>query len=128
MKTVIRTEKAPGSAGPYSQAIIANGFIFTAGQVALDPATNTLVEGGIQEQTRQVLNNIKTVLEAAGSDLEHVVKATVFLADIGDFQAMNEVYTTFFPVDPPARSAFQVGHLPLDAMIEIETIALPKED
>lgn len=127
MKTVIKTDKAPGGAGPYSQAIVANGFVFTSGQVALDPKTNTLVAGGIQDQTRQVLTNIKAVLEAAGSDLDHVVKTTVFLADIEDFKAMNEVYVTFFTSDRPARSAFQVGHLPLDALIEIETVALLKD-
>jgi 2-iminobutanoate/2-iminopropanoate deaminase len=123
-KTVIHTEKAPGAVGPYSQAIIANGMVFTAGQVPLVPGTKSLVEGGIQEQTRQVLQNVKAVLEAAGTNLGNVVKTTVFLSDMNNFAAMNEVYSTFFPENPPARSAMQVARLPLDALVEIETIAV----
>lgn len=123
-KTVIHTDKAPGAVGPYSQAIVANGMVFTAGQVPLVPGTRSLVEGGIQEQTRQALQNVKAVLEAAGTSLDKVVKTTVFLSDMNNFAAMNEVYATFFPNNPPARSAVQVARLPLDAMVEIETIAL----
>jgi 2-iminobutanoate/2-iminopropanoate deaminase len=123
-KQVIQTSNAPSAVGPYSQAIIANGMVFTAGQVPLIPGTKTLVEGGIQEQTRQVLTNVKSILEASGTSLEKVVKTTVFLSDMNDFAAMNEVYATFFPQDPPARSTVQVARLPLDAKVEIETIAL----
>lgn len=123
-KIVVHTEQAPGAVGPYSQAIIANGMVFTAGQVPLIPGTKSLIEGGIQEQTRQALQNVKAVLEAAGTSLENVVKTTVFLSDMNHFSAMNEVYATFFPQNPPARSAVQVARLPLDALVEIETIAL----
>ncbi len=123
-REVVRTEKAPAPAGFYSQAIKANGMVFTAGQVALNPTTMKLVEGGIKEQTRQVLTNVKAVLEAANSSLEKVVKVTVFLDNIEDFSAMNEVYSEFFTSEPPARSAFAVANLPLGALVEIETIAL----
>lgn len=123
-KQVIQTSNAPSAVGPYSQAIIANGMVFTAGQVPLIPGTKTLVEGGIQEQTRQVLTNVKAILEASGTSLDKVVKTTVFLSDMNDFAAMNEVYATFFPQNPPARSTVQVARLPLDAKVEIETIAL----
>jgi 2-iminobutanoate/2-iminopropanoate deaminase len=121
-KTVVRTDSAPAAAGPYSQAIVANGLVFCAGQVAYLPGTRTLADGGIQGQTRQALNNIKAVLEAAGSGMDNVVKTTVFLSDINNFAAMNEVYTTFFGSNPPARSTVQVV-LPLGALIEIEAIA-----
>lgn len=122
-KTVIRTDNAPAAAGPYSQALVANGFVFAAGQVAFIPGTRTLAEGGIQGQTRQALNNIKAVLEAAGASMDKVVKTTVFLSDINNFAAMNEVYATFFDNNPPARSTVQVV-LPLGALIEIEAIAM----
>lgn len=125
-KTIIHTESAPRAAGPYSQAVVANGFVFTAGQVPLDPATNQMVTGDIQALTRQVLNNIKAVLEAAGSDLSLVVKTTVFLKDMNDFSAMNAAYAEFFPLNPPARSTVQVAKLPLDAPVEIEVVALLK--
>ena len=121
-REVIATKKAPGAVGPYSQAIRVGDFVFTAGQLAFDPATGKLVEGGIQEQTRQVLRNITAVLEAAGSSLDKVVKTTVFLEDMGDFRAMNEVYSEFFPNEPPARSTVVVG-LALSALVEIDAIA-----
>jgi 2-iminobutanoate/2-iminopropanoate deaminase len=120
----IKTEHAPAAVGPYSQGIIANGMIFTAGQVALVPATGKLLEGGIQEQTRQVLENLMAVLKAGGSSLDRVVKTTVFLQDLGDFASMNEVYSTYFTGTRPARSTVQVARLPLGALVEIEVIAL----
>lgn len=123
-KRVIHTDQAPPAAGPYSQAIIANGFVFTAGQVGLVPETRTMIAGGIREQTEQVLKNIRTVLEAAGTNLDKVVKTTVFLSDMNHFGEMNAVYGTFFAANPPARSTVQVARLPLDALIEIETVAL----
>lgn len=123
-KQVISTSKAPAAVGAYSQGLIANGFIFTAGQIPLIPGTSSLREGGIEEQTRQVMNNIRGVLEAAGSSLENVVKTTVFLADINDFAAFNAVYSEFFPEDPPARTTVQAGGLPVGALIEVEAVAL----
>ena len=123
-KQVISTEKAPGAVGPYSQAIVANGFIFTAGQVPLIPGTKDIVEGGIQEQTRQVFQNLQAILEEAGTGFDKVVKATVFLSDMNNFAAMNEVYKEFVDGDFPARSAVEVARLPLDVMVEIEMIAL----
>ncbi len=122
---IIQTEHAPAAVGPYSQGIIANGMIFTAGQVAIDPAVGKLIEGGIQTQTRQVLDNLSAVLKAGGSSLDKVVKTTVFLQDLGDFAAMNEVYSAYFTSTPrPARSTVQVARLPLGALVEIEVIAL----
>jgi 2-iminobutanoate/2-iminopropanoate deaminase len=123
-KTSIKSEHAPAAIGPYSPAVVANGFVFTAGQTGSDPATKKLVEGGISEQTRQTLKNVKAVLEAAGVGLENVVKTTVFLADMNDFSAMNAVYGEFFPEPYPARSTVQVARLPGDALVEIETIAV----
>ncbi len=123
-KTSIKSENAPAAIGPYSPAIVANGFVFTAGQTGSDPATKKLIEGGISEQTRQTLKNVKAVLEAAGVGLENVVKTTVFLADMNDFAAMNAVYGEFFPEPYPARSTVQVARLPGDALVEIETIAV----
>ena len=123
MREVIRTDKAPAAVGPYSQAIRTSGLVFTSGQIPLDPATGKLVDGDIQEQTRQVMVNLRAVLKAAGTDFPRVVKATVFLADMGDFAAVNEVYALAFPGDPPARSAFQVAALPLGARVEIEMVA-----
>jgi 2-iminobutanoate/2-iminopropanoate deaminase len=124
MKKIIHTEKAPKAVGPYSQAISTGNLLFTAGQVAIDPATGKLVEGGIQEQTRQVLENLKAILTAARTDFSKVVKSTVFLQDIKHFADFNQVYAEYFPSEPPARSTFQVGALPLGAMVEIEMIAL----
>jgi 2-iminobutanoate/2-iminopropanoate deaminase len=123
-RTVISTDQAPAAVGPYSQAIIAGEFVFTAGQIPMDPATGRLVEGDIQEQTRQVLSNVKAVLQAASTSLDKVVKVTVFLQDMGDFKAMNEVYAEFFVKEPPARSAIQAAALPLGVGVEIEAIAL----
>jgi 2-iminobutanoate/2-iminopropanoate deaminase len=124
MRKIIHTEKAPKAVGPYSQAISTGNLLFTAGQVAIDPATGKLVEGGIQEQTRQVLENLKAILTAARTDFSKVVKSTVFLQDIKHFADFNQVYAEYFPSEPPARSTFQVGALPLGAMVEIEMIAL----
>lgn len=123
-RTIVQTEKAPAAVGPYSQAVIANGMVFAAGQIPLVPGTKALVEGGIQDQTRQVLQNVTEVLRAAGTSLENVVKTTVFLKDLEDFSAMNEVYAIFFPNNPPARSTVQVARLPMDARVEIEVVAL----
>ncbi|MDM8238647.1 RidA family protein [Pseudoflavonifractor phocaeensis] len=123
MKQVIHTDKAPAAIGPYSQAIQVGQMLFTSGQVPIDPETGAIVEGGIQEQARQSLNNIKAILNAAGTNMGAVVKTTVFLQDMNDFAAMNEVYAQFFQEPYPARSAVQVGRLPKDALVEIEAIA-----
>ena len=123
MKKPIKSDKAPKAIGPYSQAIQAGDYLFTSGQVAIDRATGKLVEGGIQEQARQVMKNLNAVLESAGADFSMVVKATVYLADINDFAEFNGVYGEYFISDPPARSAFQVAALPLGAMVEIEMVA-----
>ena len=119
----IVTDKAPAAIGPYSQAIQIGQLLFTSGQIPIDPETGALVEGGIQEQARQSLNNIKAILNAAGTNMGAVVKTTVFLQDMNDFAAMNEVYAEFFQEPYPARSAVQVGRLPKDALVEIETVA-----
>lgn len=123
-KHAIQTENAPAAVGAYSQAIVANGMVFTAGQLGLVPSTKTLAEGGIKGQTEQVFANLKAVLEAAGSSLDKVIKTTVFLMDMNEFAAMNEVYATYFGDVPPARSTVQVAKLPLGAIVEIEVIAL----
>ena len=123
MKQVIHTDKAPAAIGPYSQAIQIGQLLFTSGQVPIDPETGAIVEGGIQEQARQSLNNIKAILNAAGTNMGAVVKTTVFLQDMNDFAALNEVYAQFFQEPYPARSAAQVGRLPKDALVEIEAIA-----
>ena len=123
-KQVISTENAPGAVGAYSQGIIANGFVFTAGQVPLIPGSSNLAQGGIQGQTRQVMDNITGVLEAAGSSMANVVKTTVFLADINDFAEFNAIYGEYFPQNPPARTTVQAGALPLGALIEVEAVAL----
>ena len=120
----IQTEKAPAAIGPYSQAIDSGvGLVFVSGQLPIDPATGAFPEGGVQEQTRQSLTNAKAILEAAGIGLQNVVKTTVFLADMGDFAAMNEVYAQFFSAPFPARSAVAVKTLPKGALVEIECIA-----
>jgi 2-iminobutanoate/2-iminopropanoate deaminase len=124
MKKIIQTERAPKAVGPYSQAIQADNFVFTAGQIGLDPTTGKLVKGGVKEQARQVMENLKAVLEAANTDLSRVVKTTVFLKEMSDFMHFNEVYGEYFPSEQPARSTFQVAALPLGAIIEIEMIAL----
>jgi 2-iminobutanoate/2-iminopropanoate deaminase len=124
MKQPIKTDKAPAAIGPYSQGIEWDSkLVFSSGQIPLDPKTGNLVEGDIKAQTKQALENLKAVLEAGGSSLKKVVKCTVFLADMNDFAAMNEVYAQYFPQNPPARSAFQVARLPKDARVEIEAIA-----
>ncbi len=122
-KHIIHTDAAPAAIGPYSQAVRAGDFVFAAGQIGLDPATGRLVEGGVAEQTRQALRNLQAVLEAAGASLQQVVKTTVFLQDMNDFAAMNAVYATFFPSEPPARAAVQAAALPKGALVEIEAIA-----
>lgn len=121
---VLHTEKAPAAIGPYSQAIEANGMVFASGQIPLDPATGEVVEGGIKEQTRQALTNAAGVMEAAGLTLANVVKTTVFMADMNDFAAMNEVYGKVFTEPYPARSAVAVKTLPKNVLVEIEVIAL----
>ncbi|MEO8392726.1 MAG: RidA family protein [Chloroflexota bacterium] len=123
-REVVRTDHAPAAAGPYSQGIIANGFVFVAGQGGIVPGTKTPIEGGIQAQTRQTFENIKAILEAAGTSLDKVVKMNVYLTDIGDFAAMNEVYASFFGAEPPARTTVQVAKLPLGLIVEIEATAL----
>ena len=127
MKEIIKTEHAPAAIGPYSQAVKAGGFVFASGQIPLEPQTMQFVAGGVAEQTEQVLKNLQAVLEAAGVGLEQVVKTTVFLADMEDFAAMNEVYARFFTVSPPARATVQAARLPRDARVEIEVIALAQK-
>jgi 2-iminobutanoate/2-iminopropanoate deaminase len=124
MKTVIQTEKAPKAIGPYSQATENNGTLFISGQVPIDPETGKIVEGGIKEQTRQVMENIKAILDAAGYTFDNVVKSTCLLDDMDNFAAMNEVYAEYYPTNPPARAAYGVVKLPLGVMVEIETIAM----
>ena len=123
MKQVVSTTGAPAAIGPYSQAIVSNGFAFVSGQIPLDPATGALVEGGIAEQTARVLDSLKAVLEAAGSSLSSVVKTTVYLKDMGEFAAMNEVYARYFTENPPARATVEAARLPKDVRVEIDCIA-----
>jgi 2-iminobutanoate/2-iminopropanoate deaminase len=124
VKEIISTEKGPKAIGPYSQAVRANGFIFISGQGALDPATGALVEGGIAQQTARALDNLKAIVEVAGSSLDHALKVTVFLKDMNDFAAMNEVYARYFPKNRPARTTVEVARLPRDLRVEIDLIAL----
>ena len=126
MKKQVQTDKAPKAIGPYSQAIIANGFVFCSGQIPIDPATGNLLNGTIEEETRQVLKNLGAVLEAAGSSLDDVVKTTVFLKDMDEFAKMNAVYAEFFKAPSPARATVQVARLPRDVKVEIEAVALVK--
>ena len=121
---VLQTEKAPAAIGPYSQASEGNGFVFASGQIPIDPATGEFVEGGIEEQTRQALTNASQIMAEAGIDLSHVIKTTVYLADMSDFAAMNKVYATFFKPPFPARSAVAVKALPKGALVEVECIAV----
>ena len=124
MREVIATEKAPQAIGPYSQAIRAAGLIFTSGQIAIDPATSQIVGGDVRAQTERVLENLSAILTASGSGLEKVLRCTVFLKDMGDFAAMNEVYGRYFKQAPPARSTVEVARLPKDVLVEIDAIAL----
>lgn len=124
MKEIISTDKAPGAIGPYSQAVKTGGFVFCSGQIPIDPATGEFVSNEVAEQTDQVLRNLSAVLEAAGSSLNEVVKTTVFLADMNDFAAMNEVYGRYFSENKPARATVQAARLPRDARVEIECVAV----
>ena len=126
-KHSVATGEAPAPVGPYSQAVVAGGFVFASGQAALDPGTGELSGEDAAEQTERVLRNLRAVLEAAGSGLDRVVKSNVYLADMNDFAAMNGVYAQFFPQEPPARTTVQAARLPLDALVEIEMIALAGE-
>ena len=123
-RQIIATPDAPHALASYSQAVRVDDMIYTSGQIGLDPATGEMVPGGVEEQTHRILDNIRAVLEAAGSGLDRVVKTTCFLADIGDFAAFNEVYAAYFPAEPPARSTFAVAGLPREARVEIETVAV----
>ena len=124
MRKVVSTDRAPGAVGPYSQAIRTGNLVFASGQVALDSATGKLVDGGIEKQTRQVLANLSAVLEAAGTTLERVVRATVYLTDLGDFERVNAIYAEWFPEAPPARVCVEVSRLPKESRVEIDAIAL----
>ena len=124
IREVVASKDAPQPIGPYSQAIKAGGFVFASGQIALDPATSKLIEGDIKAQTERVLRNLSAVLAAAGSSIDRVVRATVFLKNISDFQSMNEVYGKFFTIAPPSRTTVQVAGLPRDALLEIDVVAL----
>ena len=123
-KEIVRTDQAPAAIGPYSQAVKLGEFIFASGQIAIDPTSGEIVQGDIKDQTRQVLKNLKAVLNAAGSSLERVVKATVFITNMEEFASMNEVYAEFFTDQPPARACVEVSRLPKDVLVEIEAIAV----
>jgi len=123
MREIVLTDRGPKPIGPYSQGVKANGVLYMSGQVALDPKTGEMVGSSISEQTERVMSNIKGILEAAGTNLHHVVRTTVYLKDMNDFAAMNEVYGRFFPAAAPARSTVQVSRLPKDALVEIDVIA-----
>ena len=124
MKKIIDTDKAPAAIGPYSQAVETNGTLYISGQVPINPETGSVVEGGIVEQTQQVMKNIEAILDEAGYSFKDVVKSTCFLSDMANFKAMNEVYGNSYPENPPARAAFAVKELPLGVLVEIETIAV----
>jgi len=124
VREIIKTESAPAAIGPYSQAVRVGNLVFASGQIPIDPKTGEFVAGGVAEQTEQVMRNLAAVLEAAGSGLDHIIKTTVFLADMNDFAAMNEVYGRYFKENPPARATVQAARLPRDARVEIEAIAL----
>jgi len=124
MRKVIATPNAPQAIGPYSQAISANGFVFVSGQIAIDPETGNIVGGAVAEQTERVMTNLSNILAAAGTSLDKVVKATVFLKNMSDFAGMNEVYGKFFTTAPPARATVEVARLPKDVLVEIDVIAL----
>jgi len=124
MKTIVECPNAPRPVGPYSQAVVANGFVFVAGQVSIDPATQKPVFDSVASQTRRVLQNLRSILEAAGSGLDRVVKTTVYLRDLNDFRTVNEVYATFFTTSPPARATIQAAALPLGLDVEIDCVAL----
>lgn len=124
MKKILATAGAPAAIGPYSQGIDGGAVVITSGQLPIDPATGAFAPGGVAGQTRQSLENVRAILAQAGLGMEHIVKTTVFLKDMNDFAAMNEVYASFFPSDPPARSAVEVARLPKDALVEIEAIAV----
>jgi 2-iminobutanoate/2-iminopropanoate deaminase len=124
VREIIQTDHAPQAIGPYSQAVKANGLVFASGQIPIDPGTGQFVEGGIEAQTEQVLKNLTAVLEASGSSLNRVIKTTVFMADMQEFGAMNEVYGRFFASEPPARATVEAARLPRNARVEIEAIAL----
>ncbi|HLL74606.1 MAG TPA: RidA family protein [Pyrinomonadaceae bacterium] len=128
VRRIVSTESAPQAIGPYSQAVAFGNFVFSSGQIPIDPRTGQFVEGGIGEQTEQVMKNLSEVLRAAGAGLADVVKTTVYLADMSDFAAMNEVYGRFFPENPPARSTVQAARLPRDARVEIDVIAVKGND
>ena len=123
MKTIISTPKAPAAIGPYSQAVLENGMLFTSGVIPIDPETNTLVEGDVSVQARQAIGNLKNLIEASGSSMDKVVKTTVFIKDMNDFGKINDIYKDFFTSDFPARSCVEVARLPKDVLIEIEAIA-----
>jgi 2-iminobutanoate/2-iminopropanoate deaminase len=127
-REIIATQNAPAAVGPYSQAVKIGDLIYTAGQIPLVPATGKLIEGGIEAQTQQVMQNLANVLDAAGSNLAHVVKSTIFVTNLADFAAINQVYASFFASEPPARSTVQVAALPLGAQVEIEMVAIKAEN
>lgn len=124
MKTIISTPKAPAAIGPYSQAVLVNGMLFTSGVIPIDPETNTLVQGDVEVQARQAIGNLKNLIEASGSSMDKVVKTTVFIKDMNDFGKINDIYKEFFTSEFPARSCVEVARLPKDVLIEIEAIAV----
>jgi 2-iminobutanoate/2-iminopropanoate deaminase len=124
MKQIIRTAQAPQAIGPYSQAVEAGGLVFVSGQIALDPATGQVIAGGVREQTGRVMENAKAVIAAAGCAMQDVVKSTIYLKNMTDFSAVNEVYGGYFPADPPARATVEVSRLPKDVLVEIDFIAV----